>query len=132
MQINIPLEQIKLYCENNKDIIMAFLFGSYASGYSCKESDVDIAVYLAQEDKTIESQVQTCLERTLKKEVDLVVLNRCPAVLAWTVLRKGIPIIIKNRAKYTDFMLEVSSEAEDFLDFNLDAYRRKYALRETG
>lgn len=132
MQVNISLEQIKLYCADSKEILMAFLFGSYVSGYNCKESDVDIAVYLTKEDKAIEGRIQTYFERTFKKEVDLVVLNRCPATLAWTILRKGIPVVIKNRAKYIDFMLEVSNEAEDFLDFNLDTYRRKYAVRQTG
>lgn len=132
MKRSIPMEEIRLYCENNKNIVMAFIFGSYASGYACSESDVDIAVYLIKEDRSIESQIQTDLERIIKKEVDLVILNRCSAILAWAIFSKGAPIIIKDRGKYIDFMLDVSSEAEDFLDFSLDTYRRKYAVRETG
>jgi predicted nucleotidyltransferase len=132
MSINIPKEDIALYCKDSKDIVMAFVFGSYARGYSCNESDVDIAVYLTNESKETEAEIQTYLERILKKEVDLVILNRCSSVLSWTILRKGIPIIIKDRAKYINFLLEVSSEAEDFIDFNIDAYRRKYALRKAG
>jgi predicted nucleotidyltransferase len=36
---------LKEYFEKREDILMAFLFGSYAKAISHRESDVDIAVY---------------------------------------------------------------------------------------
>ncbi len=120
---------LKSYCEKEKDILFGFLFGSYAFEAFCIESDIDIAVYLKDKDNGLENRIQDDLERLLNKEVDLIILNRAPSMLAWNIIRKGIPLIIKDRAVYLDFMLEVSRDAEDLIDFNLDAWRRKYAIR---
>lgn len=119
---------IKSYCEKEKDILFGFLFGSCASGKACLESDIDVALYLKYQDDKLQDKIQNELERLLKREVDLVILNRAPSTLSWNILRKGISIGIKNRGVYLDFMLEVSREAEDLMDFNLDAWRMKYAF----
>lgn len=120
---------IKQYCEKREEVLMGFLFGSYASNYQCKESDVDIALYLRDTGGWAEIEIQNDIERLLHKQVDLVVLSRAPATLAWNILRKGIPLIIKDRGFYLDFLLDVSNEAQDFIDFNLDTWRRKYEPR---
>lgn len=118
----------KSYCKGSKDILLGFLFGSYTREKTSKESDVDVAIYLKEEDERLEITIQNELERLLKKQVDLVILNRSPATLSWNILRKGMPLTIKNRYLYLDFLLDVSSEAQDFFDFNLDAWRRKYGI----
>ena len=120
---------LKPYCEKENDIIFGFLFGSYAFDKPCLESDIDIALYLRNTGDKLENRLQNELENLLHKELDLVILNRAPSTLAWNIIRKGIPLTIKKRAIYLDFMLEVSTEAEDFIDFNLDTWRRKYAVR---
>lgn len=117
------------YLKQKEEVIMAFLFGSYASGRVCHESDVDIALYLEREDYNLEIDIQNALEKLLGKEVDLVILSRAPATLSWQIIRRGIPLTIKDRGIYLDFLLDVSGEAQDFLDFNLDAWRRKYGIR---
>ncbi|MFH1713261.1 MAG: nucleotidyltransferase domain-containing protein, partial [Candidatus Jacksonbacteria bacterium] len=40
------LAKLKTYFKNRDDVLMAFLFGSQAKGYSTKRSDWDIGVYL--------------------------------------------------------------------------------------
>lgn len=119
---------LKPYFEKERDILFSFLFGSRASGKTCLESDIDIAVYLKRQDDKLENKIQNDLERLLGKEVDLVILNRSPSTLSWNIIRKGIALDIKDRGVYLDFMLEVSREAEDLIDFNLDTWRMKYAL----
>ena len=128
MKSNQLVTILKPYFEREKDILFGFLFGSSASGNTCLESDIDIAIYLREENNGLESKIQDDLDKLLKKEVDLVILNRTPSTLAWNILRKGISIGIKDRGVYLDFMLEVSGEAEDLIDFNLDAWRMKYAF----
>ncbi len=116
------LKILKDYFEGRKDIAFAFLFGSAARGKVRRDGDVDIAVYFWPE-KDIEweafkkkykgeSSIGLHLERILKKEVDLVVLNRARAILADEIIRKGKPIIIKNRGILMDFFCIVSDEAE--------------------
>jgi len=58
---------------------MAFLFGSQASGRERKASDWDIAVYLTKEERKVESNIWIEVERIVKAEVDLVMLNRAPS-----------------------------------------------------
>ena len=113
---------LKDYFNQREDIAFAFLFGSAAKGKVRKEGDIDIAIYFYPEkdiewedfNKTYkgESKIGLDLERLLKKEVDLVVLNRTRAVLADEIVRKGKPIIIKDRGIFMDFLCIVSDEAE--------------------
>lgn len=113
---------LKDYFNQREDIAFAFLFGSVAKSKVRKEGDVDIAIYFYPEkdiewedfNKTYkgESKIGLDLERLLKKEVDLVVLNRTRAVLADEIVRKGKPIIIKDRGIFMDFLCIVSDEAE--------------------
>lgn len=45
---------LKPYFEQRDDVLMAFLFGSWAFDKQCHESDVDIAVYFRPEDGRLE------------------------------------------------------------------------------
>lgn len=123
------ISKIKPYCQRHGAIVMVFLFGSYANERACKESDIDIAIFFKEgENSQLEITVHNDLERILKREVELVNLTRCFATLSWNIIRKGIPIVIKDRKRYLDFMLECSNEAVDFIGFNLDTWRRKNAI----
>lgn len=123
--IDSVVNSAKSFCEKHDEISFGFLFGSCARQRITQGSDIDIAVYLKTEDENFEREAQIELERLLKKEVDLVILNRAPATLSWNILKKGAPLAIKNRYSYLDFLLTVSGESDDFLDFNLDAWRMK-------
>jgi len=119
------VKALETYFAGRDEVRLAFLFGSAASDRMGRMSDVDVAVYLDAEGDAVEDSLQTDLERLLKREVDLVVLNRAPATLSWTAIRKGAAVKIQSRKFFLDFMLNVSTEADDFLDFNLDARRRR-------
>jgi len=129
------LESLKTYFEGREDIAFAFLFGSAARGRVRREGDVDIAVYFKPEkeveweafNKTYEGENRTALdlERLLKKEVDLVVLNRARAVIADEIIRKGKPLIINERGIFLDFLCIVSDEAEYVRDWLVTSYKEK-------
>ncbi|GFP32805.1 hypothetical protein HKBW3S42_01113 [Candidatus Hakubella thermalkaliphila] len=129
------LDLLKDYLEGRKDVAFAFLFGSAARGKLRKEGDIDIAVYFWPEkdieweafDKRYkgESSIALDLERLLKKEVDLVVLNRARAVLADEIVRKGKPIIIKDRGIFMNFLCIVSDEAEYVRNWFETYYRER-------
>jgi predicted nucleotidyltransferase len=129
------LDLLKDYLEDRKDVAFAFLFGSAARGKLRKEGDIDIAIYFWPE-KDIEweasdrrykgeSSIALDLERLLKKEVDLVVLNRARAVLADEIVRKGKPIIIKDRGIFMSFLCIVSDEAEYVRNWFETYYRER-------
>jgi predicted nucleotidyltransferase len=129
------LEALKTYFEGRDDIAFAFLFGSAARGRVRREGDVDIAVYFKPEkeveweafNKTYEGEnrIALDLERLLKKEVDLVVLNRARAVIADEIIRKGKPLIIRDRGFFLDFLCIVSDEAEYVRNWLITSYKEK-------
>ena len=118
------LDKLREYFLRRDDVAFAFLFGSQARGEARPGSDVDVAVYfypkrrrpIEFEEEVYyegEDEIWADLEEILGKEVDLLVLNRAPAVVADSAIR-GKPIIIKDPGLYIDFMLVVTSEAIDF------------------
>lgn len=120
---------IRQYFSPKKECLMAFLLGSQTTGKTYKESDVDIAVFFTKEPSLEDShQLWGELEDLLKKEVDFIILNSAPATIAWEALR-GIPIIIRDRAFYTEYMLDISKEAEDFREFIFDLWHWRELVR---
>ena len=132
------LESLKNYFEGRDDIAFAFLFGSATRGRVRREGDVDIAVYFEPDNgleweafnKTYEGEnrIALDLERLLKKEVDLVVLNRARALVADEIVRKGTTLVIKDRGTFLDFLCIISDEAEYVRDWLITSYEeRKFA-----
>ncbi len=123
-QLTIDIEALKHYFETRKDIAFAFLFGSQAHGTATKLSDVDIAVYFYPEKKhpieyeeavfyPTEDEIWSDVERILKKEIEMLVMNRVSSCVAASAIR-GIPLAINDWGLYLDFMEVVTREAEDF------------------
>jgi len=135
---NPTVTKLRKYFTNREDIVMAFLFGSWAKGGEGIESDTDIAVYFKPSTDVLEWEANTYydnensiwleIERIMQREVDLLVLNRASATIAESVL-KGIPIIIKDRSLYMDFLLRITSEAIDFRDWIEDYWSLKEKRR---
>jgi len=129
------IELLKGYFSKKPDISMAFVFGSYAKGQEISESDFDVAVYFRPENKGIEwegdknykneDKIWLDIEKIVKRNVDLIVLNRAPSNLAFEVLRTGISIIIKNRLLHLKFFSQVSFEAIDFRELVKDYWAIK-------
>ena len=129
------IQALKGYFNKRDDIAFSFLFGSAAKGRVRKEGDVDIAVYFRPE-KDIEwevfgkiyegeSRIGLDVERLLKKEVDLIVLNRARAVLADEIIRRGKPIIIKDKGIFMDFLCIISDEAEYVREWIVSSYKER-------
>jgi len=95
------MRKLKDYFEKCDDVVMAFLFGSFAKGQAVYDSDVDIAVYFKPEKRRIESeedkiypgenQILEDVEKIIKRNVDLVILNKARPLVAFDVLQTGMP-----------------------------------------
>ena len=128
-------EELKNYFLSKPEIIMAYIFGSYAKDRVMSESDFDIAVYYKPENNRVEyeeskeypeeSKIWGDVERIVGVNTDFIVMNRCPSTLAFEILQTGKPVIIKDRGLWLDFYLLVSSVAEDFMEFARDFYQIK-------
>lgn len=132
------LKKLKDYFEKRDDVLMAFLFGSYGKSMPHIESDIDIAVYFRTKSNRLEweefdinyegeDEIWLDLEKLLKRNVDFIVINRARSSIANSAIN-GIPIIIKDRGLYLDFMLRITTEAEDFRETVEDYWRIKQAI----
>ena len=127
---------MRTYFDQRDDIAFAFLFGSSALGKIRKEGDIDVAVYFWPEEGLEwenvkkrypgESRIALDLERLLRKEIDLIVLNRAKAVLADEAIRKGKPIVVKDRELFLDFLCVISDEAEQMREWIETSYRERH------
>ena len=131
-------EKVRLlrdYFLNKPNVLMAFVFGSYAKGRETSESDIDIAVYFRPAGRNVEweerrdyedeDRIWSDVEKITGINTDLVVLNTASSTLAWSVIREGIPIVIKDRCCYLKFFLTVSSAAEYFREFTREFWAIK-------
>jgi uncharacterized protein len=141
MELGELAERLNDYFGKRDEVVLAFLFGSWAKGQRGIDSDIDIAIYFQPEGHTLEweetgfqydseDQIWLDIERIVGREVDLLILNRAAPTIADSALR-GIPIIIKNRTLYLDFLLRITSEAIDFRQW-VEAYWQYKEQRKHG
>lgn len=93
------------------DVLFALLFGSAAAGRAHTESDVDIAVYLEDDEPDVsverprrfpqDEPLLAALERLCGRAVDLIVLNRAPATVGGGALLTGTPLVINDQRRFT-------------------------------
>ncbi|HHT9132523.1 MAG TPA: type VII toxin-antitoxin system MntA family adenylyltransferase antitoxin [Candidatus Tripitaka californicus] len=140
MAETVSIERLKEYFSKRQDVAFAFLFGSQARGVATKLSDVDIAVYFypkrrhpLEYEKDVfypsEDEIHTDLERLLKREVELLILNRVSSTITASAIR-GIPLVISDWGLYLDFMLAVTRVAEDFMDLVINDYKEKTSVEK--
>ncbi|MHB1126527.1 MAG: type VII toxin-antitoxin system MntA family adenylyltransferase antitoxin [Bacillota bacterium] len=120
---------LKEYFADRENVVMAFLFGSMARGAERLDSDADVAVYLTDNYRPDDvNKLWGEIELLLKRDVDLLILNKDNPTVNWSAIR-GIPLIIRDRSQYLEYMLRVSREAEDFQDFVIDLFKLKARRR---
>lgn len=120
------IKKLKEYFDKQKDVLMVFVFGSFAKGREMKESDFDIGVYFKskQENFEKEDRIWSDLSKIIDdKEVHVVCLNEAPAILISDIFKSGTPLVIKDKKLYWELYLEKSTEAEDFVKFAEDYYK---------
>ena len=109
-------EIISSYLSLNENIVFAYLFGSFAKSKQANSSDVDIALYL--KDISLDNQLQIIYElsKLLKRDVDLVVLNKVKNLfLLEDILQSGI--VVKDDEQRVDFELRKEHEILDYKAF---------------
>jgi uncharacterized protein YutE (UPF0331/DUF86 family)/predicted nucleotidyltransferase len=119
------IKALKKYFEKKPEVILAFLFGSQSKNLAGKISDYDVAVLLKESSKKekILLKIWKNLVDILNSEVDLIPLDEAPPLLASRILREGIPLKIKDRKIFLDYLIRATDDAEYFLEFSKDYYQ---------
>ena len=102
------------------NVVFAYLFGSGARGEVSPLSDIDIAIYLAEENRSsffdIKLSLHADVSRALKRnDVDLVVLNTIRnEMFTADVIRNGVVIFDRDTAVREDYEVKRLHESIDF------------------
>lgn len=121
------ISKLSVYFSHRNDIAFAVLFGSFARGESREWSDLDVAVYFYPPDGGLEledaayyaaeDRLWSDMEKSTGFEVDLIVMNRAPARLVYSVLCEGEVLAINNRNLYLRVLLSSGRLFEEYADF---------------
>lgn len=112
--------RLQLVFEPLPQVVVAYLFGSYARGQAGLLSDVDVAVLLSgqpTESECFDVRLDI-LERAItglgRNEVDVAVLNQTPLALRYRVVRDGQIIVCRDEAARLAFTARTVSMYLDF------------------
>ena len=110
-------EQIKrtlrLFFTKEENIRLAFLIGSFATGKSRPDSDVDVAVLFGRIPDHMEIlDLRERLSEGLKRDIDLVILNEAGPIIRMQALKTGIRLRAEKGA-YEDFFVRTVNEYDD-------------------
>jgi predicted nucleotidyltransferase len=111
------LEHIRRVVEGEPAVAFARLYGSRSRQQERPDSDWDVAVYL---DRSLSASKRFAVRRRLgatlsgpeRPDVDVVVLNDAPPLLAHRALR-GTELMTRDRSAYVHFVVRAMAELED-------------------
>jgi len=118
-------EKISKVLKRHKNIIFAYIFGSFARKEARADSDIDIAIFLKNPDiidknPMFEIELALEIEKVLNRPVDVRILNNKPLIFTDQVLRYGKILFSRNNKERINFETKM-------LDLYLDF---KYLMEE--
>lgn len=130
--------EVKDYIRAQRDIVVVYLFGSVARGRAIAQSDLDIAVLLADgldPEATVDRQIHLTsdLSRFSDREVQVTILNRASPMLAYQVVRDGQ--LLFERSQHERVAFEVNAmkryfDVKPMLEFHSVQLRQR--IQEVG
>ncbi|MDD5621294.1 MAG: nucleotidyltransferase domain-containing protein [Candidatus Pacebacteria bacterium] len=121
------IKQIESVSKKRKEIILSYLFGSFALGTTNRNSDVDIAIYL--DSKKVKDLFDARLmlikefSQALKKDVDVVVLNTAKPFLKYVIIKEGKLVFQRDEGLKIDFEVKTLNEYFDFKPY-MEMYQK--------
>ena len=117
----------------DKDVLFAYLYGSFLFGSAYHESDIDVAVYLRSSDlaASIRKEVDLTTALVMKlhtDRVDLRILNVSPFLLQYKVIKEGRPVFVRDERARVDFETTVMNRFFQLKPY-LDEYRQMVLRR---
>jgi predicted nucleotidyltransferase len=111
------IAQLQAFFAGSEDVLLAYMFGSRASGRASPQSDYDIAVLTrANLPPARRFALASELSQTLRgRPVDLISLNEAPVELSYAVVAVGQCVFERELAARVEFEATVLSRYGDLL-----------------
>lgn len=119
------METIKNYLYKRNEIIFAYLYGSFVKGTNNKESDLDIAIYIDENQKPASSKygyrsyLISEIQAFKTKDIDLIILNESPNLITFNVLKEGRLLFSKSNKIHNAFKKRIMDNYTDRNKYNL-------------
>jgi len=111
---NDRIKKLLEYLPVQHDILITFVFGSFASGDMTAMSDLDIAILFdGKIDFFRVESIREELTDLLGIDVDIVVLNTAAPVIKMQILKKGRLLYVRERRAYNEFFVTTVKEYDD-------------------
>ena len=108
------LKSLKSSFHHRQEVLLAFLFGSFASKRIRPSSDVDIGIlFEVVPEIHAMNDMREELSSILQREVDLAVLNHASPVLNMQILKNGILLYARDRKHYHHFFVDTVNQYDD-------------------
>ena len=118
----------RFFADDDRGVLVAYLFGSVARNEARDGSDIDLGVLFGRDPgPTLDGLglgLVDELERTLGQTFDVVVLNHAPVDLIHRVLRDGLLVLDRSPSERIRFEVRARREYLDLLPV-LRQYRRQ-------
>ena len=122
--------EITNFFKEKKEIASVYLFGSFASGKFTKTSDIDIGILFENKflkfSDDLKEQYMAQLGRILRKDIEILVMNRAGEIILNQIYKKGKLILIKNEKYTNEFKLKSMALYTDF-EFYLKQMQNAFA-----
>ena len=123
-------KKIKKVLEKERNVIFAYIFGSFARGEK-DYSDIDLAIWVRKVPKNVfkyESRIAGRLEKELKRQVEVRILNNLPLLLKSRIVKEGRLVFSRDKIFSAKFEGMTISEYLDF-SYLMEEYNRIRAKR---
>jgi predicted nucleotidyltransferase len=100
--------------DRRPEVLVAYLFGSHARGRPSPISDVDFAIYLSKavpRDRYLDYRIALTQELTRifrSDEVQVVILNQAPPLLAYKVIVEGKQVLCRDELARLHFRVDAT------------------------
>jgi predicted nucleotidyltransferase len=112
-------QKIRSLLENRKEILFAYLHGTFRVGKNFR--DIDLALYVnVREISALDYELafEVLLQDTFNYPFDVRLLNNCPTSFAYQVIRDGERIYVADDDQRATFEEGVLSRYLDFLPYH--------------
>lgn len=108
---------IKNYLSDKKDVLFAYIHGSFAEG--CRFRDIDLALFMKIPEKELELESDFSYELTEKTgyPVEVRIINNASVAFQMAVLRKGKLLLNRDDNFRTDFIEDVGRRYWEYSHF---------------